>query len=108
MQIQIAKYELYPAEEPMGYAVGFNVTTGNNRQFYRDTIVTLEQAQNKSDEEIVTFAYETLKTGIEDEVIRLESKSNLLGSIWTPPQEELVQPPQPAEKPIQAPRKSKK
>lgn len=85
MQIQIAKFELYPTNEPIGYAVGFNVTTGNNRQFYRDTVVSLESAQGKSDEEIVGLGWQDLQVGIEAEVIRLEAKSNLLGNTWTPP-----------------------
>lgn len=88
MQIHIVKLELYPTEEPTGYAVGFNITTGNNRQFYRDTIVPLELCQGKDDGEIVDLAWTQLKSGIEDEVIRLESKSNLLGGTWIPPSNE--------------------
>lgn len=90
MQMQIAKFELYPAEDPTGYAVGFSVTTSNNRQFYRDTIVNLSDATGKSDEEIVAIGYSQLKDSINNEVARLEAKSSLLGNVWSPPQEESI------------------
>ena len=88
MQVVVARFELYPAEEPTGYCVGFQVTTRNGRSFYRDTVVPLADAAGKSDEEIAALAWQALKESIEAEVQRLESKPPLLGRPWTPPAEE--------------------
>lgn len=86
MQVLIVKFELYPNEDPTGYAVGFNITTSNNRSFYRDTVVPLASAQGLTDEEIVGLGYESLREGIESETARLEAKSELLGNLWVPPE----------------------
>ena len=84
MIVTIAKFGLYPKEDPSGYAVGFNITTDNGRSFYRDILVTLEEAQDKNDEEIVAVAWEKLEGGINQETERLMSKSTLLGREWNP------------------------
>jgi len=31
MQVKVARFELYPEEEPTGYAVGFTITTLRSR-----------------------------------------------------------------------------
>jgi hypothetical protein len=84
MQIRPVKFELYPRDNPSGYAVGFNITNINNRKFYRDTIVPLEQATDCSDEEVMEIAWEALKSGILQEVERLEEINPLIGRNWQP------------------------
>lgn len=83
--VTIARFELYPLDEPTGYCVGFNVTLSNGRSFYRDTVVPLEKASNKNDEEIVQEAWNMLEADILAEVDRLKSKSPVVGQVWTPP-----------------------
>lgn len=79
MQVKIARFELYPEEEPTGYAVGFTITTSNNRVFYRDTVVSLDVSEQRTDEEIVQEAWNELKDAILSEVERLERKSQIIG-----------------------------
>lgn len=83
--VTIARFDLYPQEEPWGYCVGFNVSLSNGRSFYRDTVVPLEKASNKTDEEIVQEAWNMLEADILAEVDRLKSKSPVVGQVWAPP-----------------------
>jgi hypothetical protein len=82
-EIKIARYELYPADEPICYCVGFAVTV-NGRSFYRDTQVPLDQVTGKSEEEIVTLAYDQLQGDITMQIAALEAKPPILGKIWEP------------------------
>ena len=84
MKIKLAKFQLYPASIPNGYAVGFNIATINNRQFYRDVLVSFEEAKDKTDEEIMEVAWGMMKTDIVKEVERLEEINPLLGKEWEP------------------------
>lgn len=54
-KIKIVKFELYPADEPVGYAVGFSYEA-NGRSGYIDLVVPLAEASGKSNEEIVQLA----------------------------------------------------
>ena len=94
MQITIAKFHLYPQEDPSGYAVGFNVTASNGRSFYTDTIIPLTETQGKTDDQIVSMAYEQLQQGITDRVTTLEQRSPILGTGWTPPDDRLPDDPE--------------
>lgn len=80
MEVTVARFELYPKDDPTGYAVGFSVKLGNGRSFYRDTIVSLEDIANLADTEIVGLAYQTLREWIEVEVERLSMRSPILGT----------------------------
>lgn len=79
MKVTIARFGIYPKEEPSGYVVGFAVTTTNNRSFYRDVIIPFEEVVQKTDDEIAEVAYAVLQEEIETEVERLEELSPLLG-----------------------------
>ena len=93
MQITIAKFHLYPQEDPSGYAVGFNVTASNGRSFYTDTIIPLTETQGKTDDEIVALAYQELQQGISDRVSVLETRSSILSQQWVPPDQRDEQEP---------------
>ena len=91
--IVISRLELYPnAEEATGYVVGFSVSTGNTKSFYLDTIVDIKDENDNivvnNEDEAVEDAYEALKTNIETQTAELEAKSNLLGTVFTPPSDE--------------------
>ena len=90
--IVISRLELYPGvEEATGYVVGFSVSLGNAKSFYLDTIVDLKNEDGdvvvNNEDEAVEDAYEILKTQIETQIAELEAKSNLLGTVFTPPSE---------------------
>ena len=91
--IIISRLELYPSnEEATGYVVGFSVSTGNTKSFYLDTIVNIKDEDGNivvlNEDEAVEDAYEALKTSIETQIADLEAKSNLLGTVFTPPSDE--------------------
>ena len=52
VEIKIARYELYPTDEPTSFCVGFQVSV-NSRSMYQDTQVSLENAKDKTEDEIV-------------------------------------------------------
>ena len=91
--IVISRLELYPsAEEATGYVVGFSVSLGNAKSFYIDTIVDIKDENDNivvtSEDDAVEDAYEALKSDIETKITELEAKSNLLGTVFTPPSSE--------------------
>ena len=86
MKVKVAKFSLYPKDDPEGYAVGFNVTADSGRGFYRDTLVIFEHIpQGSNDEDVVSIAWQSLKEGIEDEVSRLNARSSIVGATWRVP-----------------------
>lgn len=87
MEMKIAKFELYPAETPQGYAVGFSISQ-NGQSMYIDTVVPLSDVSNKSPERIVRIAYRQLKTNIQAWSDSAELKSPLVGQVFTPTNEE--------------------
>jgi hypothetical protein len=76
-EITVVRFEQYPSDEPMGWAVGFTVTCSNGRSFYVDTTVSFSEADN--DEEAVGIALNKLKSQIESRVNEFESKSPVIG-----------------------------
>jgi hypothetical protein len=80
-EILVVRLEQYPADEPTGWAVGFNVVCNNGRSFYIDTVVDFNKA--KTDEEAVEVALEELKEMIQNKVNELESKPSILGKKLT-------------------------
>lgn len=87
MKINIAKYELYPAEQPEGVAVGYNVTTRNGRVFYIDTVVRVEDTNNLIEEEILAIAWDKLGPTVLAEVAEKEALGLIVGAEWLPPTE---------------------
>ncbi|NLX80335.1 MAG: hypothetical protein GXZ03_02070 [Proteiniphilum sp.] len=80
MQLKVIKYRLYPEDNPIGYAVGFNVRLENGRSFYAHTIVDLEDLEEgKTDEEIIQIAYEQLEGHIADKVATLAYAPSIEG-----------------------------
>jgi hypothetical protein len=81
-EVKIARFGLYPAEEPTCYCVGFSGSTATSDPHYQDTQVPLEEAKGKSEEEIVTLAWEKLKDGFTARMETLAAKSPLQGQVW--------------------------
>ena len=57
----VTRYEWYPKDNPTGVCVGFTAKcTPNGRAQYWDTIVASSSASGKTDQEVVTLAYNSL------------------------------------------------
>ena len=83
-EIKIVRFGLYPAEEPTSYCVGFSGQTAAGRSIYQDTQVALEEARDKTEEEIVALAWEKVKDGFTAWMEDLAAKSSLLNKEWDP------------------------
>ena len=86
-ELKVARFGLYPADEPSSYVVGFSATAANGRSVYRDTTVSLKDAEGLSDDEIVNLAWIQLGPGIEQEMEVQGAKSPLVGQTWEPSEE---------------------
>ena len=78
-EVKVAKFMLYPQDEPIGYAVGFSFSA-NDRSGYTDTVVILDEAKDKTQEEIMELALNKVKSGINSQLTSFESKSPMLGT----------------------------
>ena len=59
--VKVTRYEWYPKDAPTGVCVGFTATcTPNGRAQYWDTLVASSSASGKTDQEVVTLAYNSL------------------------------------------------
>jgi hypothetical protein len=83
-EIKVARYELYPADVPTCYCVGFAITA-NGRSSYIDTQVPLGSTTNKTDEDIVALAYQQVGTNIQNWITATNAKPSVLGTVFTPP-----------------------
>jgi len=83
--IKVAKMHLYPAEEPSGWAVGFVFTLENGRSNYLDTVVSLADCENKTDEEIGLMALKKLKHSAKAWAKENKGKSSLVGTLIEEP-----------------------
>jgi hypothetical protein len=81
-EVKIARFELYPKEEPTCYCVGFSGSAPTGDPYYQDTQVPLEEAKGKTEEEIAAMAWEKLKDGFTSRMDILAAKSPLQGKVW--------------------------
>jgi len=81
MRVEVSRFELYPKEDPTSYVVGFKVTANNNRSFYRDILIPINEEETRTDEEIAIEAFTQVKAEIDREIMRLNERSPLLGSL---------------------------
>ena len=75
---KVTRLDHYPKENPTGWAVGFTVTTDNNRSFYRDTVISFTDAAN--DNLAIDLAYGRLQQKINDLTLTYEKQGSRLGS----------------------------
>ena len=81
MKILISRLEQYPAEQPIGFCVGFTVSATNGRSFYQDTVVSFDNASD--DQSAVDFALAQMINGFKSQCDTLEAISQLLGAVVT-------------------------
>lgn len=79
VEIRVARVEIYPPEEPTGWAIGFTVTCRNRRSFYIDTIVNYNEAT--SDEDAVNIAIEKLRDKINEKVEECKKNWQIIGNV---------------------------
>ena len=80
---KIAKFNLYPADEPTGMAVGFSVKH-KGREAYQDTVIPLAACEGLTEEEIADLAFENVRAGLEARAAVFETKGEILGSDYIP------------------------
>ena len=78
MKLTVSRLELYPADAPTGWAVGFVCECSNGTSFYTDTVVSHEDAVE--DSAAVDVALNHLGDSISQRCAALEATSSLLGS----------------------------
>lgn len=81
-EIKITRFEMHPKEDPIGWQVGFSYTS-NGRMGYNDTVISLTECSGLTDEQIAKIAYIRLKPTIESWFENFDSKSPLMGSVFT-------------------------
>jgi len=82
-KFKIAKFNLYPADEPTSMAVGFSFKH-KGRQAYQDTTIPLADCEGLTEEQIADLAFEKLRGGIEAQAAIFETKGEILGADYTP------------------------
>lgn len=81
--IKVVRFELYPAEQPTCYCVGFSETY-RNRTKYGDCQVPLSDASGKTDDEIAQLAWENIKESFQFWRDSVANVAPILGSAFTP------------------------
>lgn len=83
MPIVITRFELFPADAPTAWCVGFVETTlGQTR--YADTLVPLDATSGKTDDEISQAAWTVLADGFSTWRETLTRRSPLIGTEFNP------------------------
>lgn len=102
MKAKVVRFALYPKENPVGYAVGFEVTLSGNI-FYKDTVVNFDDVLEGTEESFVAAAWITIKPELEAKREELQNRSSFLNTIWydeSPVEEEEPEDPPVEETPV--------
>ena len=79
----VSRYGWYPSDTPTGVCVGFTgKCTPNERSTYTDTIVASSSAVGKTDDEIVTLAWNTLSGSLLPWAESEMEKPTLMGEVY--------------------------
>lgn len=85
----IQRFELYPAENPDHYLVGFKVICRtNDKQGYAEARVSIDEAKGKNHHEICEAAYRKAKQEINEQFRQLEAIPAVLGTEFIPTDDE--------------------
>lgn len=83
-KIIISRFELLN-NPPTGRVVGFTIKNiDNGLSDYVETIVSLSNCTDKTQNQICQYAYDILKLQIDSIILKLEDGSNVLGSEFVP------------------------
>lgn len=83
---QIARFEVYPPQEPNSWCVGFNITNNNNSEkIYIDTLVSVETfAVTSAETDIMNDAWNIVKNNIGDWASSKIDITELINTVYTP------------------------
>lgn len=82
---KIARFELYPADEPTAYVVGFSVTNkNNNKSIYRDTQVLLTTVNGQTDDQVAAVAWDAMKASFQTWAADVMSKPAIKNGPYVP------------------------
>jgi len=82
---KIARFELYPSDEPTAYVVGFSVTNkNNNKSIYRDTQVLLTSVSGQTDDQVVAVAWDSMKASFQTWAADVMSKPSIQNGPYVP------------------------
>jgi len=82
--VKVARFELYPSQEPTSYCVGFIVkhnTKSDSR--YLDTCVPLADADGLTNGEITQLGWNTLETNYLTWANTVQNKNDIVGSTFS-------------------------
>lgn len=81
--VTIVRFELYPAQEPTSWCVGYTVKNNDNQySMYIDTNVAIDSS--KTNEDVLHAAWENVKTAVTNWACSVHCKSSLLNTRFTP------------------------
>ena len=79
----VSRYGWYPADTPTGVCVGFTAKcTPNERSNYWDTIIASSSASGKTDQEVITLAWNTLSGSLIPWAESEMEKTALIGEVY--------------------------
>lgn len=98
MKAKVVRLAKYPKENPVGYAVGFEITVAGTT-FYKDTVINFEDIVDGTEQGLVGAAWEIIKPDIELRREELEAASPIIGTTWYDenPEPEVIEEDQPIE-----------
>lgn len=84
--VVVARYELYPAESPTSYCVGFTVSANAapSNTTYQDTRIPLADAEGKSSSQITALAWDAVKNSIYTWATGVYNRPPVLGTVYVP------------------------
>ena len=97
IQINVARFDLYPPDTPDSYCVGFNVRhIGNGKAMYRDTLVGVNDLPSPpadfTSDKIIEFAWARLEASFQEWYDSVSRAPSVVGSVFVPPQSQLPLP----------------
>ena len=83
--VNIVRYEQYPADEPNCYVVGYNIKHKlNGKIMYVDTQVSFTDASGLDEDQIVNIAWNKVLAGVKTWAFSVVNKSSLINSSYVP------------------------
>lgn len=83
--VNIVRYEQYPAEEPNCYVVGYVIKHKyNGKNMYVDTQVSFTDASGQNEDGIVNLAWPKVLDGVKTWAFSVVNKSSLINSSFVP------------------------
>ena len=101
IQLTVVRYEVYPADEPTAWCVGFSIRhTRTGKLAYRDCLLPFDQiAQSSAEDVVLDTAWHAVRTSTEQWYNSVKDTPVVIGSVFSP----VVEDPPPADPPVEDP-----